>query len=375
MWNNKAGEDDAQLLSCCSNSFAVNKMRLKLISGTILGQLVLLLLLLCCNSSPPPSPSVYVLVGQDSFFQWLASILWPSTATTPPPVAVVTPAPSTSTMSTSTPATATQPSPSTVAIDRECISCRCGLINTLRRIVGGQETQRHQYPWMTVVQLVGRYYCGGSLISDLYVLTAAHCVQGVPPELITLRFLEHNRSDSDATVLQRGALHVKTHELYNPRSYDNDIAIIQLDRPLSFEAHMRPVCLPVPSASFDGEVAVVTGWGALREGAGATDTLQVSYDTKPVIFIFLPSTLTLYFFHVACLRLSFPISFLRYLLPFLLVFLSIVGSSFYPTPAFFLSVPLSLALSFLLSSLRSFFIFLSLWHLHSILLRLFLHLP
>lgn len=278
MWNNKAGEDDAQLLSCCSNSFAVNKMRLKLISGAILGQLVLLLL--CCNSSPPPSPSVYVLVGQDSFFQWLASILWPSIVTPPPPVAVVTPAPSTSTMSTSTPTTATQPAPSTVAIDRECISCRCGLINTLRRIVGGQETQRHQYPWMTVVQLVGRYYCGGSLISDLYVLTAAHCVQGVPPELITLRFLEHNRSDSDATVLQRGALHVKTHELYNPRSYDNDIAIIQLDRPLSFEAHMRPVCLPVPSASFDGEVAVVTGWGALREGAGATDTLQVRYDTN-----------------------------------------------------------------------------------------------
>lgn len=325
LWNNKAGEDDAQLLSCCSNSFAVNKMRLKLISGTILGQLVLLLLLLCCNSSPPPSPSVYVLVGQDSFFQWLASILWPSTVTTPPPVAVVTPAHSTSTMSTSTPTTATQPAPSTVAIDRECISCRCGLINTLRRIVGGQETQRHQYPWMTVVQLVGRYYCGGSLISDLYVLTAAHCVQGVPPELITLRFLEHNRSDSDATVLQRGALHVKTHELYNPRSYDNDIAIIQLDRPLSFEAHMRPVCLPVPSASFDGEVAVVTGWGALREGAGATDTLQVSYDTKPL----------------ACLRLSFPISFLRSLLPFLLVFLSIVGSSFYPIPAFFLSLYLS----------------------------------
>lgn len=273
------------MLGGCSNSFAVNKMRLKLISGTIQ---LLLLRLLCCAASP--SPSVYVLVGQESFFEWLASILWPSTAA-PPPVTVVSPVPSSS--STTSPATTATAAP--VAIDRECMSCRCGLINTLHRIVGGQETQRHQYPWMTEVQLAGRYYCGGSLINDLYVLTAAHCVEGMPPELITLRFLEHNRSDSDATVLQRGALRVKAHELYNPRSFDNDIALIQLDRPLSFEAHMRPVCLPVPSASFDGEVAIVTGWGALREGGLATDTLQVRYGetNDRSLFLFLSSFLSL----------------------------------------------------------------------------------
>lgn len=268
-----------------SYSFAVNKMRLELISSAILGQL---LLLCSAQTEQPARSSLYVLVGQESFFEWLASVLWPSTVT-PAPVSV------TSTEST---VTATAPSPP-LAEDRECRSCRCGLINTLHRIVGGQETRRHQYPWMTVVQLAGRFYCGGSLINDLYVLTAAHCVEGVPPALITLRFLEHNRSDSAATVLQRGAVRVKSHELYNPRSFDNDIALVQLDRPLSFEAHMRPVCLPVPSASFDGDVAVVTGWGALREGGAATDTLQVS---EVVV-------LPLFYSHLAFLMLYISVPF------------------------------------------------------------------
>ncbi|KAH8394673.1 hypothetical protein KR222_001454 [Zaprionus bogoriensis] len=244
-------------------------MRLQLICLAIVGSLLLV-------QSELPPPSVYIMLGQDNFFEWLASIIWPGTTTPPPasPPAIVPASPTTSTSPITTTTTTTTISTPPFDVDRECVSCRCGLINTLRRIVGGQETRRHQYPWMAVVQLAGRFYCAGSLISDLYVLTAAHCVEGVPPELITLRFLEHNRSDSDAAVLERGATRVKTHELYNPRSFDNDIALIQLDRPLSFEGHMRPICLPVPSASFDGEVAIVTGWGALREGDLATDTLQ-----------------------------------------------------------------------------------------------------
>ncbi|ALC42786.1 CG43124, partial [Drosophila busckii] len=98
-------------------------------------------------------------------------------------------------------------------------------------------------PWMAVILILERFYCAGSLINDLYVLTAAHCVEGVPHELISIRLLEHNRSDSDADVLQRQVNQVKTHELYNPRSFENDIAVIRLDHPVSFEGHVRPICL------------------------------------------------------------------------------------------------------------------------------------
>ncbi|KAH8371594.1 hypothetical protein KR093_008146 [Drosophila rubida] len=229
------------------------------------------LLLLSAGGEVKVRPVLQVLVGQNSFFEWLASLVWPSnggTTTTTP----TTPAATSTELATTT--TTTSEATTVAATERECVSCRCGVINTLRRIVGGQETRRHQYPWMVAVLFHGRFYCAGSLISDLYVLTAAHCVEGVPAELITLRLLEHNRSASDAAVLQRHAAHVKPHELYNPRSYNNDIALIRLDRPVSFEARVRPICMPETSGDFDGEPAIVTGWGARREGQLATDTLQ-----------------------------------------------------------------------------------------------------
>lgn len=52
----------------------------------------------------------------------------------------------------------------------------CGLTNVQRRIVGGVETQVNQYPWMVLLMYRGRFYCGGSVISSFYVVTAAHCV-------------------------------------------------------------------------------------------------------------------------------------------------------------------------------------------------------
>jgi len=219
---------------------------------------VLLATLFCysCGMDIELQPVVHVLPGQGAFFQWLQSILWPTTTAAPTTVAM------TSTSTTERP-----------LIESEC---HCGFINTVRKIVGGQETRRHQYPWLVTVLLFKRFYCAGSLINDRYVLTAAHCVEGVPPELITLRLLEHNRSDSDALVLERQAVHVKVHELYNRRTFNNDIALITLDKPVSIDGRIRPVCLPDSSASFDGEMAIVTGWGARKEGGFVTDTLQVT---------------------------------------------------------------------------------------------------
>lgn len=47
-----------------------------------------------------------------------------------------------------------------------------------QRVVGGEETKSHEFPWMAGLKLNGEFYCGGSLITKKHVLTAAHCVQG-----------------------------------------------------------------------------------------------------------------------------------------------------------------------------------------------------
>lgn len=54
----------------------------------------------------------------------------------------------------------------------------CGERNDASRIVGGQPTGINEFPWMARLSYFNRFYCGGMLINDRYVLTAAHCVKG-----------------------------------------------------------------------------------------------------------------------------------------------------------------------------------------------------
>lgn len=55
----------------------------------------------------------------------------------------------------------------------------CGIRGRNNRIVGGQETAAHEYPWMAGIEFYGQLKCGGTLISHNFVLTAAHCVHYV----------------------------------------------------------------------------------------------------------------------------------------------------------------------------------------------------
>ncbi|KAF4524046.1 hypothetical protein B566_EDAN018123 [Ephemera danica] len=59
---------------------------------------------------------------------------------------------------------------------RNC-TCKCGISNSETRIVGGQITGIHRYPWVARLVYDGQFHCGGSLLNGDYVLTAAHCVR------------------------------------------------------------------------------------------------------------------------------------------------------------------------------------------------------
>lgn len=60
------------------------------------------------------------------------------------------------------------------------ICSACGVVNRVTRIVGGQETDVNEYPWQIGIRTIGfdNPWCGGSLINDQWILTAAHCVDG-----------------------------------------------------------------------------------------------------------------------------------------------------------------------------------------------------
>ncbi|XP_003693467.2 trypsin-1-like, partial [Apis florea] len=160
-------------------------------------------------------------------------------------------------------------------IPETCLPCKCGLTNVQRRIVGGVETQVNQYPWMVLLMYRGRFYCGGSVISSFYVVTAAHCVDRFDPNLISVRILEHDRnSTTEAKTQEFRVDKVIKHSGYSTYNYNNDIALIKLKDAVRFEGKTRPVCLPERAKTFAGLNGTVTGWGATAESGAISQTLQ-----------------------------------------------------------------------------------------------------
>ncbi|KAI8035906.1 hypothetical protein M5D96_011337 [Drosophila gunungcola] len=237
-----------------------------------------------------PAANPLLKQSQNTFIQWVLSLLpqrpgssdsenatlatLSSSSTMPEAsstTSTTTPAPSSSTTTTRR---ATTPAPPTLNPPRNCSDCLCGIANIQKRIVGGQETEVHQYPWVAMLLYGGRFYCAASLLNDQFLLTASHCVYGFRKERISVRLLEHDRKMSHMQKIDRKVAEVITHPKYNARNYDNDIAIIKLDEPVEFNEILHPVCMPTPGRSFKGEHGIVTGWGALKVGGPTSDTLQ-----------------------------------------------------------------------------------------------------
>lgn len=77
----------------------------------------------------------------------------------------------------------------------------------------------------------------------------------------------HVQRKIDSYVVKKYLKHVVPHPYYNHYTYDNDIALMELDSPVTFSDYIRPVCLPAPQHDFpSGTTVWITGWGATREG-------------------------------------------------------------------------------------------------------------
>merc|ERR1712212_1152788 len=182
---------------------------------------------------------------------------------------------STSTTTTQTPASTTTTTAAPVPTPATAYSgCRGGIAKRSTRIVGGNETEVGEYPWQVglYTDMLQTPFCGGSLVNNLYVVTAAHCLDSSNFKVI---LGEHDWTKV-SRVYVRDPQQITIHPDYNSNTFENDIAVIKLSSPVNLNADIpvKPVCLPDPSSDFTGMKAIATGWGLTSEAGNQATALQ-----------------------------------------------------------------------------------------------------
>jgi len=143
----------------------------------------------------------------------------------------------------------------------------CGIPNANpEKIVGGVEATPHEFPWQVGLFFNG-YFCGGSIISEKYILTAAHCADGVYSHEVVIG--AHEIRDSSNTIIN--AYGPTVHPEWDSFSLSNDLAILELETEIDwaeFGDNASPNCL-ASSGDFSGQTALVSGWGLDSDSASS----------------------------------------------------------------------------------------------------------
>jgi len=190
--------------------------------------------------------------------------------------------------------------------NRNALASRCPMKPFSQKIVGGENAPIGDYPWLALLGYSStanntkdtpiHWHCGGSLIGDRYVVTAAHCIK---QELSKIRVGEYTISNTgkDCSSINRHQCNsghqdfdiekIISHPEYNSRTAKKDIAIIKLKNKIIQNDFVKPICLPYDDDVTNdyrktGDALWVAGWGVTgprddgvsHKDGSLADTLQ-----------------------------------------------------------------------------------------------------
>ena len=182
----------------------------------------------------------------------------------------------------------------------EILGSRCGVpgvrsrvSGVYSRVVDGVSSIYGAWPWLAFIYIRTSPYtdnftlvCGGTLVNERWVISAAHCVdrQQIYPNQIIIKLGDYFRNTSDpyeqtfeVELMKFGG---NSRQTYSPITFDNDIVLIKLNRTVTYIKCVRPICLLEQrhrnaSLILPGKSVTVVGWGLFKENSKALSNTLV----------------------------------------------------------------------------------------------------
>ncbi|XP_031144573.2 transmembrane protease serine 9 [Sander lucioperca] len=125
------------------------------------------------------------------------------------------------------------------------------------RIVGGYRCPAHSKPWQVSLN-VGYHFCGGSLINEQWIVSAAHCWQNPMAQIAVLG--DNHIWQNEGTEQYMSVDAIYWHQSYDYKTLDYDIMLMKLAHPVTVNQYVKPVALP-KACPTPGDMCTVSGWG------------------------------------------------------------------------------------------------------------------
>ncbi|NP_001292726.1 coagulation factor IX isoform 2 precursor [Mus musculus] len=150
-------------------------------------------------------------------------------------------------------------------------------LNDFTRVVGGENAKPGQIPWQVILNGEIEAFCGGAIINEKWIVTAAHCLK--PGDKIEVVAGEYNIDKKEDTEQRRNVIRTIPHHQYNAtiNKYSHDIALLELDKPLILNSYVTPICVAnreYTNIFLKFGSGYVSGWGKVFNKGRQASILQ-----------------------------------------------------------------------------------------------------